>query len=139
MNGRNLKELSAADSLRRLAGVPLGRVVFTRHALPAVRPVNHVVTDGQIVIRSSAGTILSAEVAAFEAVVAFEADELDVEERLGWSVVVTGFAQLVTDPDEAARLKSMIKPWVTGQLDQVIRIRPQIITGYELVPAAVPG
>ncbi|MEU6786824.1 pyridoxamine 5'-phosphate oxidase family protein [Nonomuraea angiospora] len=139
MNGRNLKELSAADSLRRLAGVPLGRVVFTRHALPAVRPVNHVVTDGQIVIRSSAGTILSAEVAAFEAVVAFEADELDVEERLGWNVVVTGFAQLVQDPGEAARLKSMIKPWMTGQLDQVIRIRPQIITGYELVPATVPG
>ncbi|MFI9842160.1 pyridoxamine 5'-phosphate oxidase family protein [Nonomuraea sp. NPDC051941] len=139
MNGRNLKELSAADSLRRLAGVPLGRVIFTRHALPAVRPVNHVVADGQIVIRSSAGTILSAEVAAFQAVVAFEADELDVEERLGWNVVVTGFAQLVQDPGEAARLKSMIKPWVMGQLDQVIRIRPQIITGYELVPATVPG
>ncbi|MEV4015971.1 pyridoxamine 5'-phosphate oxidase family protein [Nonomuraea angiospora] len=138
MNGRNLKELSAADALRRLAGVPLGRVVFTRHALPAVRPVNHIVTDGQIVIRSSAGTILSAEVAAFEAVVAFEADELDVKERLGWSVVVTGFAQLVRDPGEAARLKSRIKPWVMGQLDQVIRIRPQIITGYELVPEAVP-
>ncbi|MBE1583357.1 pyridoxamine 5'-phosphate oxidase family protein [Nonomuraea angiospora] len=134
MNGRNLKELSAADSLRRLADVPLGRVVFTRHALPAVRPVNHVVIDGQIVIRSSAGTILSAEVAAVEAVVAFEADELDVEERLGWSVVVTGFAELVQDPGEVARLRSMITPWVTGQLDQVIRIRPQIITGYELVP-----
>jgi nitroimidazol reductase NimA-like FMN-containing flavoprotein (pyridoxamine 5'-phosphate oxidase superfamily) len=139
MNGRHLKELSAADALRRLAGVPVGRVVFTRHALPAVRPVNHIVTDGQIVIRSSAGTILSAEAAAFEAVVAFEADELDVEERLGWSVVVTGFAQLVRDPAEAARLKSMIKPWVVGRLDQVIRIRPQIITGYELIPAAVPG
>ncbi len=136
MNCRKLKELSAADSLRRLASVPLGRVVFTRHALPAVRPVNHLVTDGQIVIRSSTGTILSAEVAAFEAVVAFEADELDVEERLGWSVVVTGFAQLVTDPDEATRLKSMIQPWVMGEMDQVIRIRPEIITGYELVPAA---
>ncbi|MEV6040672.1 pyridoxamine 5'-phosphate oxidase family protein [Nonomuraea sp. NPDC052116] len=73
------------------------------------------------------------------AVVAFEADELDVEERLGWNVVVTGFAQLVQDPGEAARLKSMIKPWVMGQPDQVIRICPQIITGYELVPAAVPG
>ncbi|MFI7700631.1 pyridoxamine 5'-phosphate oxidase family protein [Nonomuraea sp. NPDC049480] len=127
------------DSLRRLASVPLGRVVFTRHALPAVRPVNHIVADGQIVIRSSAGTILSTELAAFEAVVAFEADELDVKERLGWSVVVTGVAQLVKDPEETARFKSMIQPWVMGEMEQVIRIRPEIITGYELVPAVVPG
>ncbi|MBF8186197.1 pyridoxamine 5'-phosphate oxidase family protein [Nonomuraea sp. K274] len=139
MNGRNLKELSAADALRRLASVPLGRVVFTRHALPAVRPVNHIVADGQIVIRSSTGTILSAEVAALEAVVAFEVDELDAEERLGWSVVVTGVAQLVQDPEEAARFKSLLRPWVAAEMEQVIRIRPEIITGFELVPAAVPG
>ncbi|TMR93628.1 pyridoxamine 5'-phosphate oxidase family protein [Nonomuraea basaltis] len=139
MNGRKLKELSAADSLRRLASVPLGRVVFTRHALPAVRPVNHIVSDGQIVIRSSSGTILSAELAVFEAVVAFEVDELDVGERLGWSVVVTGVAQLVKDPEEAAHFKSILQPWVAGEMEQVIRIRPEIITGFELVPAAVPG
>ncbi|MCA2229225.1 pyridoxamine 5'-phosphate oxidase family protein [Nonomuraea aurantiaca] len=133
MTRRDLKELSTADSLRLLASVPLGRVVFTRHALPAIRPVNHIVADGQIVIRSSPGTILSAELAALEVVVAFEADDLDVEEQLGWSVVVTGVARLVKDPGEAARYKDILYSWVAGEMDQVIRIRPEIITGFELV------
>ncbi|MFD1548032.1 pyridoxamine 5'-phosphate oxidase family protein [Nonomuraea guangzhouensis] len=66
--------------------------------------MNHIVADGQIVIRSSPGTILSTELAALEAVVAFEADDLDVEEHLGWSVV-TGVARLVKDPGEVARYK----------------------------------
>ncbi|MEV1248724.1 pyridoxamine 5'-phosphate oxidase family protein [Nonomuraea sp. NPDC050022] len=74
---------------------------------------------------------------ASEAVVAFEADHLDVEEHLGWSVVVTGVARLVKDPAEAARYKDIFHPWVAGEMDQVIRIRPEIITGFELVPAAV--
>lgn len=134
MNDRDLKELTPADSLRRLAGARLGRVVFTRHALPAIRPVNHIVSGGQIVIRSSLGTILSAEIAASEAVVAFEADELDVERRLGWSVVVTGVARLIEDPGEAARYKDLLHPWVAGEMEQIIRIRPEIVTGFELVP-----
>ncbi|GAA3560141.1 pyridoxamine 5'-phosphate oxidase family protein [Nonomuraea rosea] len=131
---RNLKELSEAESLRRLASVPFGRIVFTRHALPAIRPVNHVVVDGRIVLRSGSGTIISAEVASWDAVVAYEADELDAGRRLGWSVVVTGVARLVADPEEAARLRELVHPWVEGEMDQVISIRPEFVTGFELVP-----
>ncbi|MGP3919004.1 pyridoxamine 5'-phosphate oxidase family protein [Nonomuraea sp. 10N515B] len=140
MSARHLQELPEAEAMRLLAGVPFGRIVFTRHALPAVRPVNHLVVDGQIIIRSNPGTILSTHVAPSETVVAFEADELDGHERLGWSVIVTGVARLVTDPRETARLKAMLLPWVAGDMDQVIRIQPEIVTGFMLVPAAaVPG
>ncbi|MFB9476670.1 pyridoxamine 5'-phosphate oxidase family protein [Nonomuraea salmonea] len=139
MDDRVLKELTTAEALRRLAGAPLGRVVFTRHALPAIRPVNHVVADGQIIIRSSTGTILSAALAARQAVVAYEADELDPEERLGWSVVVTGVARLVEDAEEKACFQAVLQPWVAGRMDQVIRIRPEIVTGFELVVAAIAG
>ncbi|MCK2220216.1 pyridoxamine 5'-phosphate oxidase family protein [Actinomadura sp. ATCC 31491] len=131
---RDLKELSETEALRRLASVPFGRVVFTRHALPAVRPVNHLVVDGQVVIRSNPGTVLSREVAPAAAVVAFEADELDPYERLGWSVIVTGVARLVEDPEEVARFKELLHPWVQGGMDQVIRIRPEFVNGFELVP-----
>ncbi|SEH02445.1 Pyridoxamine 5'-phosphate oxidase [Nonomuraea solani] len=127
---RNLKELSEAESLRRLAGVPFGRIVFTRHALPAIRPVNHVVVDGRIVLRSGSGTIISTEVASWNAVVAYEADELDAGRRLGWSVVVTGVARLVADAEEAARLRELVHPWVEGAMEQVISIRPEIVTGF---------
>ncbi len=131
---RVLKNLPEAEALRRLAGVPLGRIVFTLQALPAVRPVNHIVVDGDVIIRSSEGTILSAEVAPAGAVVAFEADELDGAERLGWSVIITGVARLVTDPQEIERFQARLDPWVAGTMDQVIRIRPEIVTGFELVP-----
>ncbi|MFB4280440.1 pyridoxamine 5'-phosphate oxidase family protein [Nonomuraea sp. MTCD27] len=134
MTGRDLMELSEAESLRRLAGVALGRVVFTRHALPAVRPVNHLVLDGRIVIRSSPGTILSSEIAARETVVAYEVDDFDVHRRLGWSVVVIGVARLVEAPEEVARFKELLHPWVAGEREQVIDIRPEIVTGFELVP-----
>nr|WP_055509261.1 pyridoxamine 5'-phosphate oxidase family protein [Nonomuraea pusilla] len=133
MTSRALRDLSERDALRLLAGVPLGRIVFTRHALPAVRPVNHIVADGRIVIRSSSGTMLSDEVASPGAVVAFEADDLDTDLRLGWSVIVTGLAGVVEDPDQAARYKARLRPWLVGDMDQVIAIRPEIVTGFELV------
>ncbi|MEV4117154.1 pyridoxamine 5'-phosphate oxidase family protein [Nonomuraea sp. NPDC049695] len=136
MSARHLQELPEAEALRLLAGVPFGRIVFTRHALPAVRPVNHLVVDGQIVIRSTPGTILSTHVEPAEAVVAFEADELDSHQRLGWSVIVTGMARPVTDSREAAWYKAMLRPWVEGEMDQVIRIQPEIVTGFMLVPVA---
>jgi nitroimidazol reductase NimA-like FMN-containing flavoprotein (pyridoxamine 5'-phosphate oxidase superfamily) len=136
-DARRLRELPGSEALRLLAGVPFGRIVFTRHALPAIRPVNHVVVDGAIVIRSSPGTILSSHVAPAEAVVAYEADELDGHERLGWSVIITGVARLVTEPGEAARFRAVLTPWVAGEMEQVIRIQPEIVTGFELVPAAV--
>jgi nitroimidazol reductase NimA-like FMN-containing flavoprotein (pyridoxamine 5'-phosphate oxidase superfamily) len=136
-DARRLRELPGSEALRLLAGVPFGRIVFTRHALPAIRPVNHVVVDGAIVIRSSPGTILSSHVAPAEAVVAYEADELDGHERLGWSVIITGVARLVTEPGEAARFRAVLTPWVAGEMEQVIRIQPETVTGFELVPAAV--
>ena len=106
-----------AEAMRLLAGVPFGRIVFTRHALPAVRPVNHLVVDGQIIIRSNPGTILSTHLAPTETVVAYEADELDGHERLGWSVIVTGVARLVTDPLAMTNLSKMDREFLREHVD----------------------
>jgi nitroimidazol reductase NimA-like FMN-containing flavoprotein (pyridoxamine 5'-phosphate oxidase superfamily) len=131
---RQMKELSREETLRRLGSVRLGRVVFTHHAMPAIRPVNHLVDDGQVVIRSHQGSaIVTAALASHGVVVAYEADEIDPIARLGWSVVVTGIARLVDDPVNAARYKDVLCPWVTGDMGQVIRIEPAIVTGFELV------
>ncbi|MGV9899629.1 pyridoxamine 5'-phosphate oxidase family protein, partial [Streptomyces tendae] len=48
-------ELGAEEALALLGSVSLGRVVFTRQALPTIRPVNHVLDDGDIVIRTHEG------------------------------------------------------------------------------------
>lgn len=123
------------EALRLLASVPFGRVIFTRDALPAVRPVNHLVEDGEIVIvRTRLTSRLTSTVRADEnVVVAYEADDIDPVEQLGWSVVVTGIARPVTDTERVARYEAMLQPWVDGMMDSIVAIEPTLVTGVRLV------
>lgn len=112
----------------------LGRIVFTQRAMPAIRPVNHLVDDQAIMVRSHLGAAIVAHAAADDGVVAcYEADELDPVRHTGWSVIATGMARLVRDPDAITRYQQLLEPWVAGRMDYVIAIRPQIITGIRLV------
>lgn len=127
---RRRRELTKEQSLRLLGEVPLGRVIFTQNAMPAVRPVNHIVDDGAVIIRTHLG---AAVLSAVGMVVAYQADAIDPEEHLGWSVIVTGYARVVTEPDAVARYERLLRPWVDAEMDQVIRIDSEIVTGIELV------
>jgi nitroimidazol reductase NimA-like FMN-containing flavoprotein (pyridoxamine 5'-phosphate oxidase superfamily) len=130
---RRLTELSREQSLRLLGSVSLGRLVFTYRAMPAIRPVNHLLDGGDVIIRSHTGAaVVPAAGAARGIVVAYEADAIDPASHLGWSVVITGTARLVRDTDEVARYQQLLSPWVAGEMDQVIRIRPEIVTGFSL-------
>lgn len=130
---QRLTELTRGESLRLLGSVPLGRIVFTLHAMPAIRLVNHLLDGEDIVIRTHSGAaVVSAAGAAQGVVVAYEADAVDPGDHHGWSVVVTGTAHLLTDPGQVARWQSALSPWVTGEMDQVIRIQSEIVTGYRL-------
>ena len=68
--------------------------------------------------------------------VAYEADEIDPATRTGWSVVVTGTATRVADPAELARYQRLLTPWIDAAMRQLVRIRPEIVSGYRLVRAA---
>jgi len=50
---RRTGELTKPRSMELLGSVPVGRVVFTHHALPTVRPVNHLVADDLIAKQGS--------------------------------------------------------------------------------------
>ena len=113
---------------------------FTQQALPAIRPVNHLLDDGHVIIRSRLGAALvTAAGSATGVVVAYEADAIDPDGHLGWSVVVTGTAHLVRDPGEVARYQQQLHPWVAGDMDQVIRISTEMITGFRLDSGAHEG
>ena len=133
---RLLTELTRGQSLRLLASVRLGRIVFTHRALPAIRPVNHVL-DGQEHRhpQSSGAAIVAYTGPASGVVVAYEADAIDSGAGLSWSVIVTGTARQVTGHDDVARYRQLLQPWVAGDMDEVVRIRPEIVTGYRLGPA----
>ncbi|MEU6379219.1 pyridoxamine 5'-phosphate oxidase family protein [Streptomyces sp. NPDC046909] len=138
---RRAVSLDPDEALRLLGSVPLGRVVFTQKALPAVRPVNHVLDNGDVVIRTHDGAALVSHVPQdgdHGVVVAYEADDIDPATHLGWSVVVTGYCRLVTDPEQIARYQNMLHPWSDQRMDHVVRIRPDLITGVRLVNGTRP-
>ncbi|MEU9190213.1 pyridoxamine 5'-phosphate oxidase family protein [Streptomyces sp. NPDC048484] len=126
-------ELSRGEALQLLASVSLGRVGFTQQALPAIRPVNHLVDQGIVVIRTHSGSALLNHSLRSE-VVAYEADDIDATLHTGWSVVVTGVATRVTDSDELARYGRLLTPWSGAVMGDVVRIEPELVTGYRLVP-----
>jgi uncharacterized protein len=127
------RELDRQECLRLMAKVPVGRIVHTRHALPAVLPVNFCLDDGgAVLLRTAAGSELVRAVDGV--VVAFETDEVDVAAQSGWSVVVTGRAGVVTDPAEHARLCRVgPRSWAPSPTEVFVRIEPELITGRELV------
>ncbi len=137
---RRLQELSPQESMRLLGSVPLGRIVFTARALPAVRPVSHLVLDGRVIVRADGGVaITSALRAGPGTVVAYEADVIDPVDHLGWSVTVVGVAHQVTDPVAADAFRLALRHWADGGNDQVISISPGTVTGFRLVPGAAAG
>ncbi|GGX60289.1 pyridoxamine 5'-phosphate oxidase family protein [Streptomyces minutiscleroticus] len=140
--GTRLVELSRNEALTLLASVPLGRVGFTRQALPAIRPVRHLVHEGAVVICTHTGSVFLHRFLESE-VVAYEADEIDPDTRTGWSVTVTGVAARVTDPEELVhyrdlRCQSLLVPWTDAGMVHVVRIAPELVTGYRL-EATCPG
>lgn len=134
MRPRQTVELTEEESWQLLAGVSLGRIVFTQHAMPAICPVNHLVDDQTIIIRSHLGAAIVLRAAAEDgAVVCYEADDIDPVRHTGWSVIATGMARLVRDPAVIAWYEQVLEPWAAGQIDYVIAIKPQVITGLRLV------
>lgn len=123
--------LGTTESLRLLAGHEVGRVVYTDGGLPAVTPVNYAYDDGRVVMRTSETSRLAGK--APRTIVAFEVDEVDRSARRGWSVVVTGPCETVTDEERLARIDSLgLAPWASGEHKVVLEIATTIVTGYQI-------
>jgi len=74
-DGSAPRQLARNQCLTLMASVCVGRVIYTRRALPAVELVSFALDQGDIVVGTDRGGKLAA--AARGAVVAFEADRLD--------------------------------------------------------------
>ena len=106
----------------------VGRVGVTMGALPAIFPVNYGVVDGAVVFYTGEGVKLRAALEG--AVVAFEVDHVETAGRTGWSVMVIGLAEDVTDPRELAAVGRLgIAPLAGGDRSHAVRIRPQFVSG----------
>jgi nitroimidazol reductase NimA-like FMN-containing flavoprotein (pyridoxamine 5'-phosphate oxidase superfamily) len=128
-----LDVLSLDECLGLLARSPIGRIaVHLAECPPAIFPVNYAVAETTIVFRTDTSSILHR---AHQHEVAFEIDGIERRYHLGWSVLVVGIVEEVTDHSELAALATLpLGPWVPGAKSHWMRIRPETITGRSIPP-----
>ncbi len=133
LSHRDRNEIEVLDQdtcLGLLASEPLGRVAFLEAGAPRILPVNHLVDGRSVVFRSALGAKLDA--AERNRAMAFEVDRYDGSQGTGWSVLLTGLAEVVDDADEIARLGELgLRSWAMGPEHdpQWVRIRIEEISG----------
>jgi uncharacterized protein len=134
-----LQHLSQDECLALLATQEIGRIGINAEHYPLIFPVNYALDHDVIVIRSGAGTKLTH---ASHGNVTFEVDAIDQGRRSGWSVLVRGLAEELTDHHRAAlveRTKAAAKePWAPGEHGHWLRLIPHAISGRRLVPGQLP-
>ena len=122
-----LKEIDRAGCLELLASGQIGRVVYTEAAMPAAHPVNYLLDGEEVVFRAGEGAKLAA--ASRGVVVGFQADEIDVERRSGWSVLGVGEAYEILDPARLSELADRLPtPWAPDRTGHCISIPLQRLT-----------
>lgn len=133
-----LEVLDRQQCLALLAGVTIGRVGLTTGALPTVLPVNFCLDGDRVLIRTGEGTKLDAALSG--AVVAFEIDDFDPIGHSGWSVVVTGVADEVTEPERLRRAERLpLARWAPVGNGHIVAIATDMISGRRLDPVAHSG
>ncbi len=105
---QGLNELSRDECMELLSTVPVGRMGCTIDFRPMIFPVNFALFEGSILIRSVPGTKFDKAVSGV--VTAFEADGYSEDGAAGWSVMVHGIAQEITDPEEVSRAEAVDLP-----------------------------
>jgi hypothetical protein len=119
------------ECLRLLATAGTGRVVYSDQALPAVRPVDFVVDNETVIIRTAPGSRLAKAIQ--RAVVAFEADEYDPADGTGWSVMIVGASSDVSEPCDVERLSPLVgRRWAPDGQDHFVRIGISAVAGCRI-------
>ncbi len=106
-----------------LASQEVGRLGVSTNDVPEIFPINYYVDGESVIFRSAEGSKMD-QLALNENVV-FEVDGW--QEEGGWSVMLKGIAQRITDPEELARAeKAPLRPWVPTVKTIFVRVTPTI-------------
>ena len=128
--------LSAEECTNCLASTKVGRVAVSTGALPAVYSVVYVLSGDRVVFRVPAQSRLLR--ALDQAVVAFSIDRFDDDARGGWSVLVQGVAEQVTDPAVIAELRALPLPSWSNEpsADRFVQISTDHLSGTRVARAS---
>jgi nitroimidazol reductase NimA-like FMN-containing flavoprotein (pyridoxamine 5'-phosphate oxidase superfamily) len=130
-----LVDLTRAECVELLATKRFGRLaVALCDGAPLIRPVNYQfdAPSQSVVFRTCAGSKLHAVLHAREA--AFEIDGVDEHSGTGWSVIIHGVPEQVTNPIEVRHLDALgVTPWGPGEKRHWVRIRVRMVTGRRIL------
>jgi uncharacterized protein len=133
MSNKGVEILTVAECRELLEGHHFGRFGFVDSVgvFPSIIPVNYLLDGDKIVIRTDAGSKLAAALRG--APVAFEVDGVDETHQVGWSVVVRGHAEEVTDEDTIAELRQTpLLAWHPRTKARYIRINASQVIGRRI-------
>ena len=126
----------------RQRGCWCGRLVHTSHYGPTALPVAYTLDGGSIVLSTCDPVIdehlrTGIENADYQVVV--EADQVDLEAREGWTVLVIGAAHhLDTEAERAPFIDAGPEPWYEDIPTHFIRVIPTHIWGRPRPPSMMP-
>ncbi len=128
-----LRALTPEQCAAHLEPGGVGRIVFLAERGPAAHPVNFVMSEGDVVLSTTAA---QAQMLEDQQRASFQIYRVDEAMSEGWSVLATGRARRVDDPDDLVALSSLgLEPWAGGNRHAVVRIHPEEITGRVIVQA----
>ena len=113
----------------------VGRLAVIDGRSPLVVPLNFTFHDRNVLVRIGPG-LLSMLVP--DSLVAFEVDRVEPDRGSAWSVLIRGLA---TKPDAADNLPegALPEPWVPEPGEELIAIRPDVVTGRRFRLVATDG
>lgn len=126
---KGLDVLSRDECRELLSGEQVGRIGFEHNGQVIILPVNFAFVADSVLFRTSVGSKL--DIAERRQAASFEVDDWDAEHRSGWSVLVKGRAEAVTDEWMVAICEHFnVEPWADGiPRDRWVRISAEEITG----------
>jgi hypothetical protein len=133
---RGSEILTRPECLRLLAVAAkedqIGRLAVTESQAPLVVPLNFTFHDGLVLVRIGSGRLSELVPGSL---VAFEVDRVEPRPGQAWSVLVQGLATALA-PGDYPPGTPMPQPWVPEPGDQVLSIRPDVVTGrrFRLIP-----
>ncbi len=125
-----LIEISAEEAWELVASQQVCRIAWSSGSGPVILPVNQVVHDRTLWIRTSAYSSLVEEVD--DAAVAVLVDEIDPETHLGWSVQLRGIAQVHYHLDPVPEEVQTLRTWADGARPLWIELAGAEVTGRRL-------
>jgi Pyridoxamine 5'-phosphate oxidase len=137
---RVLEPLGEAESMELLASRGFGRLVYSSRYGPTALPVMYRIDEGSIVLGTWDTTLFDEDlrtgIEQAEYEVAVEADQIDVDAREGWFVLVRGAAHhLDAEAERAPFVDAGLEPWIAGVPAHFIRVNPARIWGNRIRPA----